>query len=89
MEYTKYFKKEKKNPEIVIGGPGTNLECHVDDLFEWLSFEVRCEEQGRDRQVHTFHANVAANKNVLNRRQVCYNHKIKRWTLWLVHSERK
>ena len=34
LEYTKYFKKEKKNPEIVIGGPGTNLECHVDDLFE-------------------------------------------------------
>lgn len=75
------------------GGPGTNLECHMDDLFEWVSFEARYEGQGRDRQActkdRTFHANIAANKNVLNQRQVCYNHEIKRWTLWLVHSERK
>lgn len=41
--------KRKKNPEIVSGGPGTNLECHIDDQFEWVSFEARREEQGRDR----------------------------------------
>lgn len=42
-------KRKKKNPEIVSGGPGTNLEYHMDDQCEWVSFEARCEEQRRDR----------------------------------------